>query len=622
LSLNTELAEISDFIAACPPFDRLTADGLEMLTRAVVIRYLRRGADFPPAGDACLWLLRQGAIELRTPDGVLARRLAEGDIHDAPCLPDSPERQWLGHAAEDSLLYALPEAALRELWAAFPALKAEALHSLGERLRQAKGAAAVAQRPERDLTSLPLSRLIGRAPVVAEPGISIRAAAALMTRERVSALLVVDAGKLVGIVTDRDLRSRCLATGLPDTSPLAAIMTVNPQAMSPEEPAFEALIEMTRRGIHHLPVVRGETVIGLVSSTDLLRVQGVSSVFLADRIHRAADLGELVRQAGELPELWLTLASRGDPPLALGHVVSSIADALVRRLIVLAENRLGPPPVAYGWIVFGSQGRQELTLRSDQDNALILADDYVPARHADYFAQLAGEVSEGLAACGFILCPGQMMASNPLWRKALADWQAEFSDWIEHTDPQKARLATNLFDFRHVHGDASLSAVLRDQITRDSPGRQNFLNHLVANGRSIQVPLGFFRQFVVVRSGEHEGQLDLKRHGILPLVDLARIHALAAGVPEVATPSRLRAAAASPLLTRDGAEALVAAFDFLLLLRVRHQSGQLRQGLTPDNFVDPAQLSAGERQHLRTAFEVIDTQQKALALAYPDTVNT
>jgi CBS domain-containing protein len=617
VSPDNELVEIADFLAGCPPFDRLEAAALPSVTRALTIRYLRRGAEFPPAGEPCLWLVRQGAIELRTREGQLARRLGEGDIHDAPCLPDSPERLWLGHAVEDSLLYVLPEPALREVWGRYPELHAAALAGLGERLKRTR---TTTQRPERDLTCLPLAQLIGRAPVVAAPETSVRTAATLMTRERVSALLVVDSGTLAGIVTDRDLRSRCLAAGLPDSTPLAAIMTPKPVTLAPEAPAFEALVEMTRRGIHHLPVVRDATLLGLVSSTDLLRAQSVSSIYLADRMHRAADLGELVRQAGELPELWLALAQRGDAPLAIGRVLSGMADALAARLLSLAESRRGPPPVAYCWIAYGSQGRQELTLHSDQDNALILADDYDAAQHGAYFAALAEEVCDGLAACGFALCPGQMMASTARWRKSLGAWRQEFDDWMGHADAQKARLATNLFDFRPIHGDFALALALRRHVVSHSPQQRSFLAYLVANDAATPVPLGLFRQFVVARSGAHAGELDLKRDGLLPLVDAARLIALAAGVSEVATVGRLQAAAGSPWLSTEGAAALVAAFEFLLALRVRHQTAQLQQGLPPDNFLAPAVLTADERQHLRAAFHAIDVQQKALALAFPEAV--
>lgn len=615
--MNDELAEIRDFIADCPPFDRLEENELAKLTAKFVIRYLRRGASFPPPGQPALWLIRQGAIELRTPAGVLARRMGEGDRHDADCLANAPEAGWPGHAIEDTLLYGLPQKDLEILWQQHPALRQTAMHDLGQRLRQYQNQTPPA--PERDLGSLPLAALIVRPPVFTQPATSIREAALLMTRERVSALLIVDQEKLCGIVTDRDLRRRCLAAGLPDSTPLASIMSANPCTLPPDATGFEALLEMTRRGIHHLPITLDGRPLGLISSTDLLRAQGVSSVYLADRIRRAGNLSELVSAADELPELWLNLARRGESPLILGHIVSTIADALACRLLHFAEVRLGPPPMPYAWIAYGSQGRKELTLHSDQDNALFLAEELSTPAATNYFAQLAQQVCDGLALCGFVHCPGEMMASNPQWRLTPSGWHALFTDWITHTDPQKARLASNLFDFRVIHGDAQRAESLRQLITNECPRHENLLAHLVHNGCSKPPPLGLFRQFVVASDGAHQGGLDIKRNGILPIVDLARIHALATGINEVSTLARLRGASASarPLLSRDGAENLIAAFEFLLGLRTRHQKEQLLRGLKADNFIVPATLTAAERQQLRDSFLVITTQQKALLLAHP-----
>ena len=612
--MHDELAEIRDFIAECPPFDTLDVDTLQRLTRQLVIRYLRRGSDFPPPGAAALWLVRQGAVELRTPDGALARRMSEGDVHDAECLPESPEKFWSGHAVEDSLLYGLPKADLESLWQQHPQLRQQALHDLGERLASASRSHATA--PERDIGSIALAQLVVRQPVCIGQEATIRQAAERMTEERVSALLVTDEGGLIGILTDRDLRSRCLARGLPDQTAVAAIMTAAPFCLPPDASGFEALLEMTRRGIHHLPVAEHGRLQGLVSSSDLLRAQGVSSIHLADRIRRAGDLGQLAALARELPELWLNLARRGEAAFTLGRIVAGIADAITGRLLQIAEGRLGTPPVPYAWIAFGSQGRQEQTLNSDQDNALVLADSYRPEVDGDYFADLAREVCDGLAACGFAHCPGEMMALNPGWRQSVSGWQNIFSDWIRHTDPQKARLAANLFDFRVTHGDAELGEPLRELIVHLAPRHEALISHLVANTCSSPPPIGFFRQLVVNRSGEHEGELDLKRHGLLPIIDLARIHALVDGVPETGTLARLRATSGRSI-SDDGAQTLISAVDFLLALRTRHQAEQILDGQAPDNYIVPGRLGAHDRRHLRDVFMAIVEQQKALRLAYP-----
>jgi signal-transduction protein with cAMP-binding, CBS, and nucleotidyltransferase domain len=528
--VHDELAEIRDFLEHCPPFDGLDRASLAALTRHFVIRYLRRGATFPPDGNACLWLIRQGAIELRTADGQLARRMAEGDVHDAACLPDSVERQWSGRAVEDTLLYGLPQADLEQLGEDHLDLRQQALDR--SRAAPPPGSArrgfADRTRPRQPAACHPRCSLAGlrkgnrddsRGRHADDPG------------ARFSPDGVVDGGRLCGIVTDRDLRSRRLAPGLPDNTPLSAIMTPNPCTLPPDAPGFEAVLAMTHRGIHRLPVVEHGRLHGLVSSTDLLRAQGVSSVHPADRIRRAGDLAELVGHAAELPDLWFNLARRSETTPVLGRIVSGIADAPV-----------GCSP----WPRCAVVRRPCLT-------------------------------------------PGSSMA----------------------------RLASNLFDFRVVHGDEQLGRPLRRQIARNCPQHDTLFVHLVANACSIPPPLGFFRQLVVIGEGEREGDLDIKRHGLLPIVDLARIHALAAGARETGTLPRLRAAAAGKLLSQDGAETLGAAFEFLLALRTCHQKEQLSQGLRADNFVASASLSTGDRQALRDVFLAVARQQKALQLAFP-----
>ena len=212
--MHDELAEIRDFLVNCPPFDGLDVASLAALTRQFVIRYLRRGASFPPDGNACLWVLRQGAIELRTADGQLARRMAEGDVHDAACLPDSLERPWSGHAVEDTLLYGLPQADLEKLWGDHPELRQQAFSDLGQRLRQARRGAGLPI--ERDLGSLPLATLVARSPVCARATETIREAAMRMTRERVSALLV---WSTEGDSAASSPTATCAAAALPPACP-------------------------------------------------------------------------------------------------------------------------------------------------------------------------------------------------------------------------------------------------------------------------------------------------------------------------------------------------------------------------------------------------------------------
>lgn len=321
----------------------------------------------------------------------------------------------------------------------------------------------------------------------------------------------------------------------------------------------------------------------------------------------------LARLAEALPGFWLA-GTQDQPAETGGWIVSDAADALTRRLLQLAMAELGPAPVAHAWIAYGSQGRRELTLNSDQDNALVLAEDYREAQHGPYFEQLAARVCEGLAACGFILCPGNMMASNPAWRLRSSDWQQHFQDWIVASDRHQARLAGNFFDLRCIDGDARLLAPLFDTLASLCPRHDSLLAHWVANANAAPPTLGLFRRFIL----DEDGRLDLKHAAIIPLVDLARIHSLAAGiVGTTSTLARLKAAAGKRWLSTQGASELSASWRFLSELRVGQQREALMHKQTPDNRIDPARLTPREQEKLRESLQLIAIHQQALLLAYP-----
>lgn len=613
--MSVELAEIRDFVAPLPPFSLLDAAALDTLPRQLAVRYLRRGSVFPPADEApALYIVRKGAIEQRNAHGSLTDMLAEGDVFDAPCLATAAPLQCL--AVEDTLLYLLPCPALQALRREQPAFDAHFVRSAGEQLRHAHRQLRQPPAPATDLMTRRVGDFAGRAPVTAASTTTIRAAAQRMSEERVSALMIVDDGRLVGIVTDRDLRSRCLAADLSPEEPVRRIMSAGVTSIGPESAAFEALMTMTRQGIHHLPVVDGQGVRGLVSATDLMRWQSASAVHLAGRVRKCESVAALVEASGELVDLQLRLHAGGATAGQVGQALSSINDAIGCRLIELAQRELGPAPVPFAWAACGSQGRHEQTAHSDQDNALIVHDDYRPEAHGDWFAALAQRVNDGLDACGFRYCPGKVMAANADWRQPVSAWTQTFAEWIRHTDEMAAMLAANFLDLRVVCGDPALLAPLHATVVAECARHDGFVARMVGNALKNRPPLGFFRNFLVAGGGEHADTFDIKRGGLIPITDIARIHALVAGRAEIGTVARLRAVAGSPTLSSEGALELEEAFEFLGGLRLRHQAGRIRHGLAPDNHVAPDALTALERTQLKAVFAVVARQQETLALRY------
>lgn len=616
----SELRDIRDFLGRHPPFSTLPQAALERLPARISIRYLRRGSEFPPrsADPACFYLLRKGAVELRDETGALREKLAEGDTLDASVATDGSELPLRGLTVEDTLVYVLEGEVLEELRGDHPAFSAGFERSVAERLRRARESALQEPRTGGNLLQLQVADLVTRVPVSAPPDLSLREAAALMTRERVSSLLVVADGSLRGIVTDRDLRSRCIAAGLDGTARLRDVMTSEPHTIARDASAFEALLAMSRLRIHHLPVVDGAGVHGMISTHDLLRAQSTNPLYLADRLGRCGSVAELRDASAETRELQVQLVAANATARQLGQAITSVCDAVTRRLIELEIVRLGAPPLPFAWVATGSQGRGELTVRSDQDNAILLDDHFDATRHGNYFEALARAVNEGLDACGYVRCPGDVMASNDRWRQPVAAWRRYFLEWVAHTDHKAATLAANFFDMRTVWGEDDLRDSMMLEITRRAAGQTVFHAYLAAHALGNQPPLGFFRNFVLVRSGAHEGMLDLKAHGLLPIVDLARVYAIASGVGSVGTLQRLHDATGRGGLTPEGAETLREAFEFIWTLRARHQAAQLRRNLEVDNFVAPEALTALERRHLKDAFAAIATMQRAVRAAHGD----
>jgi CBS domain-containing protein len=467
-----------------------------------------------------------------------------------------------------------------------------------------------------NLMTTPVRALLQRPPVTVPPGTSIRAVAELMREQRVSSVMLVEQDHLFGLVTDRDLRNRALAAGLDPALPVLEIATVAPMTIDINAPGFEALLLMARHNIHHVPVVDGTRVAGMVTATDVTEQHSTSAVFLAGDIHKQTTLDGLVAAASKVRALQKHLSAAGASAYSTGHIVTAITDALTTRLLHLAEMQLGPAPVDFAWMAAGSQARHEQTAKSDQDNALVLDDTYDEAAHGAYFEQLARFVCDGLAACGYVHCPGDMMAMNPRWRLPRRQWADLFRQWVDTPDPTALMLTCTFFDGRAIAGRAELLDSLRQQTLLRTRGNGLFLAHLAGNALSRQPPLGLFGGLATARSGEHKGTLDLKHTGIVPVIDLARIYALAAGHPAVNTHDRLAHAAESGEISPQGVRDLRDALEHLSQVRIRHQSRQIAAGYAADNYLRPDELSNFERGQLKDAFAVVKSLQDVLAQRY------
>lgn len=616
--MDAELIEIREFLAEHPPFDQLPGEVLDALPKRLTVRYLRRGTPFPPEdgkGDsACL--LRTGAVEFRGAKGELLEKLGEGELFTATCPDSSDTLQRNGVCAEDTLLYQIPCEEIQTLRQRFPEFSSHFEKSMRLRLQHAIDQLQHGHGTINNLMNLKAGTLVHRSPVIIDSQQSIRQAAQIMGEEQVSALLIMENDKLLGIVTDRDLSLRCIAAGIDVNQPAANIMTSNVFVLDEERAAFDALLEMTRRKIQHLPIVgRGGVMRGVISASEILYRHSLNTISLAATIKRTNNVDELVAATLQLPELQTQMLSSGMTAEHLTQALSAVTDAITERLLQLGEAQLGKPPVPYVWLACGSQARREQTTVSDQDNAMLI-DNAMQPEQDEYFAALARFVSDGLNRCGFRYCPGDAMATNPKWRQTLSGWQRHFDKWVNTPEKMSLMLTSIFFDIRPIYGDESLYQRLRNKILPQCKANRIFLAYMAANALKNRPPLGFFRQFVLVHDGEHDDSLDLKHRGILPIVDLARVFALSAGLPQLGTKERLIAAREAGQLSHEGAENLLHALEFIATLRARSQAEEHLGGKQMDSYVRPDSLSGVERNQLKDAFAAINTVQQALAQRY------
>jgi CBS domain-containing protein len=373
---------------------------------------------------------------------------------------------------------------------------------------------------------------------------------------------------------------------------------------------------MTERGFDHFPVVDGGKLVGLVTSAALVRREAVSAAFLVSDIAKRNSFEGFAEVVSRIPKLLAQLVGAGVSAYDTGRIITSVADALTRRLLHLGEAQLGPAPVPWLWAACGSQGRREQTGISDQDNCLWLHDDFDEAEHRAYFTALAKYVSDGLNAAGYYYCPGDMMATATRWCQPMRVWRGYFNKWIAQPDNEAQMLASVMFDLRPIAGDASLFEGVQEETLKKARSNSIFRAHMVGNSLKHQPPLGLFRGFALIRSGEHKDTIDMKLSGVVPIVDLGRVYALMGGLTEVNTRDRLEAGRAAGAVSPSGAKDLLDAYDLIASVRLEHQARLIREGRKPDNFLAPSSLSELERNHLKDAFVVVKTMQSAAASSH------
>jgi CBS domain-containing protein len=466
--------------------------------------------------------------------------------------------------------------------------------------------------------------LVAGPPVRCAPEASAVDVARTMLRSGVGAVLVAPAeGAPIGIITDRDLRRKVVAAGREAASTRAAEIMSAPLITIPAAAfAFEALLEMTRREIHHLAVDDESRLIGVVSSHDFLRLQLTHPVTLAREIGRAVSLEALATHARRVTGLVRQLLDEGGTAYDIAQIVAELNDRIVVRALGLTAGRLeeageDAPPLPYCWLAFGSEARREQTLRTDQDNGLVYADPppELAQRAAEYYGRFAADAIRALVSVGFPPCPGDFMASNPRWCQPASTWADYFRRWMGEPRPEQVLAACIFFDLRPLAGAVELGEGLRRLLQHEAPGQRAFLGLLARDVASQRVPLTWLGNVAVTRRGPHRGRVDIKA-GAQPVVGAARLDALVLGLATTNTIDRLREAGARGVYRDDEVREITDAYQHLVRLRLIHQLEQVAHGEQIDNAVDPRRLSHANALLFRDALKTISRVQAGIRDRY------
>jgi CBS domain-containing protein len=450
---------------------------------------------------------------------------------------------------------------------------------------------------------------------------SIQEAAGMMGRNRCSSILVkAPDGDFVGIMTDRDLRNKVIIQAACDmTGTVSEIMSSPLSAVPAQAPVADALMIMMMKNMKHLAVTDTDgQVIGIVTNKDILEIHGQSPFFLLREIHAAGGIEDISDKHSRLPKLIQSLICSGAKAMNVARMVSVISDAILNRLIGFAIDEMGPPPVKFAFMIVGSEGRREQTLKTDQDNAIVFEDAPKETEEAvkNYFLKLGEKVCTWLDRSGYTFCNGGVMAKNPQWCQPLSVWKKYFSTWIGTAEPEALMQASIFFDFRGGYGDMNLVDELRQHLFHSLDEHPNFFRYLAETTLERKPPLGLFRTFIVESKGEHRDALDVKSP-MITIVNYTRLYALKNGIEETNTQERMYQLFLKKGLTWEDYHEFEQAYSFLMQLRLARQlAAVIEENAKPDNYINPNKLSRLEQTMLKEIFKRIEKYQEKMVFDF------
>ena len=523
-------------------------------------------------------------------------------------------------AVADTFCYELPAELFPELLNRSPVFREFTTEFLTSMLRESRRLIKLnynAASGEQQTMSRTLRSLIVRQPVTCKPGTPIGDVLRVMQGRKIGSMLVVDEeGHAVGIFTRHDVLDRVALAQCSLEQPVSEVMTPNPLTLSAESSAYEAALLIADRGIRHIPVCDGGRLLGVITERDLFALQRVSVRAINRTIAGAQSIDDLRKSAADIRRLARNMLGQGVSAEHMTLIISTLNDALVRQVLNIEEARFDLKGLHWSWLAFGSEGRYEQTISTDQDNGLIFdseGDD--PDAVRAQLLPFAQAVNRALDACGFPLCKGNIMAGNPLWCLSAKEWRERFDQWVANTDPQALLSAVIFFDFRILYGSDDLVQSLRQHLVDLAAGNSRFQRQLAQYALETAPPLGLISDFVTDDDGEGRGTINLKKSGARLFTDAARVLALAAGVAHTNTVQRLRQAAVKLQIPAGEVDAIVEGFYFLQTLRLRGQVAAEPANRDP-NRINPSSLNEVDRRILKESLRQLRKLQSRVALDY------
>ncbi|MEE8416062.1 MAG: putative nucleotidyltransferase substrate binding domain-containing protein [Desulfobacterales bacterium] len=623
-----------------PPFDTLDANRLKDLVSRMELVFFPRGQRIANRGDSAfenLYIIQQGSAKISLVDErgeeMLVDIRGEGDYFGATSLLQDKPVMFDISAHQDIIALTLSAENFKRIVNRHPVFQRYFSSSLAKTIKAIRQSADY-QIPQPigqsgvDLVVYMANKcvadLMSKNLLICKPAVSVRTAAQLMSQRRVSSIVITESGlSPLGILTDNDLRVKVLAAGLSPEVLVAEIMSRPVHTVSSKAYAFDALLSMSQHGVRLLVAIESDRMVGIISEHDLQIETGSSPVQLIGEIERSASLDALIDMRPKIDRVLEMMLRQGGPVKQLVALVTHLNDRLALRILKLVEREmeregLGKPPVPYAWIAFGSEGRMEQTLHTDQDNALFFSNASAgnEAENKRWFLRFSERVVVCLVRSGIPRCPGSVMASNPKWCQPEKRWQDRFLGWITDPNPNTLLIASIFFDFRPIYAGTEFPYILQDQVLQAIQKNQLFLRFMAKNALSNRPPLSLLKRFVVEKSGEHKNKIDLKMKGLTPVVDAARVLSLALGIKSRNTLDRLAEINRRGVIDKDFHADLREAYEFIVYLQISRHLAALATEEEPDNFIDPVSLNGLQRKMLKESFAVINRLQETIEFRF------